>query len=352
MYDVITVGTATYDVFLKSSLFRVVRDPHFNKSTGFPTGEAECFSLGSKLEIEEPHFSMGGGAVNSAVTFARQKFSTALLIRIGEDSTGEEILSSLKIEGVKVLDIKDKEVGTGYSTILLAPSGERTVLVYRGASSLFKVKEINLEKLKAGCFYIVPGNIELPIIKKIIDEAKLQRALVAVNPSKSYLEMGLSKLRSLFSKVDLVMVNREEAAYLTGVDFGDDVGIFKKLDELVTGIAVMTDGSRGVLVSDGEKIYKAGIFKEKEIADRTGAGDAFGSGFVAGLLEKLKVNPLAYGEKLKVKEDDIKYAIRLGSANATSNVELIGAIDGILTKKQFEEDERWRSLEISVSKLT
>src|SRR3989344_3805606 len=144
MHDVITVGTATYDVFLKSSFFKVVRDPHFNKSTGFPTGEAECFSLGAKLEIDKPHFTVGGGAVNAAATFARQKFDTAAFIRIGEDKAGEEISSSLKKEGVKILDIKDKEAGTGYSTILLAPSGERTVLVYRGASSLFKAKEVNL----------------------------------------------------------------------------------------------------------------------------------------------------------------------------------------------------------------
>jgi len=66
MYDVITIGTATQDVFLKSRDFKVLKDERFI------TGQAECFALGAKIEVPDIFFTTGGGATNAAVTFARQ----------------------------------------------------------------------------------------------------------------------------------------------------------------------------------------------------------------------------------------------------------------------------------------
>ncbi|MEK7464716.1 MAG: PfkB family carbohydrate kinase, partial [Patescibacteria group bacterium] len=148
-----------------------------------------------------------------------------------------------------------------------------------------------------------------------------------------YLEMG-SKLQMLLRSVNVVILNREEASHLTGVDYGKERLIFKKFDELTNGIAVMTDAAKGALVSDGQYVYKAGIFKEKRLVDRTGAGDAFGSGFVAGYLQK----------------QDIHYALRVASANATSKVEHIGAQEGILRKKDLD-NKRWRYLDLDIEPL-
>src|SRR4030043_281228 len=114
--------------------------------------------------------------------------------------------------------------------------------------------------------------------------------------------------------------------------------IFEKLDRAEKGIVVMTNGVKGVVVSDGRNIYRSGIFGGKVI-DRTGAGDAFGSGFVAGLVKNQKSKK----KNKKFSIDDMKYAIRLGSANATSVVGKIGAKQGILTKKEFN-DKKWNKL--------
>jgi len=103
----------------------------------------------------------------------------------------------------------------------------------------------------------------------------------------------------------------------------------------------MTDGPNGVMVSDGANIYQSGIFKDQKVVDRTGAGDAFGSGFVAGLAHKRE-----NCEKGLCRTDNIEYAIRLASANATSVVEQIGAKKGILTKEEFEKDKRWENFQI------
>ena len=92
----------------------------------------------------------------------------------------------------------------------------------------------------------------------------------------------------------------------------------------------MTDGPRGVWVSDGSRIYIAETFPDKNLVSRTGAGDAFGSGFVAGLIRK----------------EDVVYAMRLASANATAVTEHLGAHNGALTRAQFEKDARFAKLEI------
>ena len=355
MYDIITIGTATRDVFLFSPLFKVLRDKSDLKKIGFATGEAQCFALGGKIEIGKPTLATGGGATNSAVTFSRQGLRTAALIKIGEDQSGEDILEELKKEKVDVLSLNLKSDppagglnsnnGTAYSTILLAPGGERTILVYRGASEDLTLKEISLDKLKSKWVYISPGKMPLEAINKIFNHFHKNKTFIAFNPSKHFIEMGLKKLKPLLKKTKVFILNREEASYLTGVDYYKEKEIFKKLDEAVNGIAVMTDGPNGVLVSDCCNIYRAGIFpskgEEKKAIDRTGAGDAFGSGFVAGLMqtrEKCKKGLCGI--------DNVGYAIRLGSANATSVIEYIGAKKGILTKKEFKESKRWRNLVI------
>jgi sugar/nucleoside kinase (ribokinase family) len=331
MLDVLTVGTATRDTFLQSPLFKVLRDPKHLERIGFKTGEAECFALGSKIEIEQPVVTVGGGAANAAVAFARQGFKTAALVRIGDDEGGKAIVAALKREKVQPLAIVDRNLGTARSNILLTPGGERTILVYRGAAGGMKPNEVPIRKLAARWAYIAPGDIPYSIIREMVATLKKRGASIAMNPSREYLSLGSDRTRELFAMLDVVTVDREEASYLTGAPYKNDTAIFKKLDQLVRGIAVMTDGARGAKASDGKYVYTAGVFKEKRLVDRTGAGDAFGAGFVAGLMQK----------------HDISYALRLASANAASVVEAIGAETAILTKKQFSE-KRWRYLDLDV----
>jgi len=326
-FDVITIGTATKDIYLGSPLFKVFRDPSHLKKIGFKSGEAECFALGSKLEVETFVPTIGGGAVNTAVTFARQGLNAGALIRIGHDSAGDEILLELEKEKVKALPIFDKKNKTGYSTLLLTSEGERTVLVYRGASHGLTKGELPTS-IKSRWAYIVPGTIEYSVMIQIISLLKKQNIKIAMNPSHYYVELPQAKIKRILSLLDVVIVNREEASDVTKVAYSNIKGIFKKFDDLVPGIAVMTDGPKGVYVSDGKKMWSAGIFDQKVI-DRTGAGDAFGSGFVSALIR---------GKK-------IEECIRIGTANATSVVEYIGAQEGIL-KKQKLSSKKWKKLHV------
>ncbi len=151
MFDVIAIGTATRDAFLKSKDFVVIRDKRF------VTGQGECLPLGSKIEIPEIVFTTGGGATNAAVTFARQGLRAACICKIGDDVSGETIRRELAKDKVYTGFIKiSKELATAYSIIMIAPSGERTVLVHRGISEHLRKDEIPWPRLKAKWFYLAP----------------------------------------------------------------------------------------------------------------------------------------------------------------------------------------------------
>ncbi len=346
MFDVITIGTATRDVFLRSPLFTNIKDPKHFKKMGIISGEATCFALGSKIGIEEPVAEIGGAAVNAAITFSKQGFKTAALFKIGDDETGKSIIQKLKTEKIANLGVVDKKIKTAYSAILLSPDGERTILTYRGASEAIKEKEIPFHKLKSKWAYISPSQMNFNLVKKIIDRFHKQKTFIALNPSSLMIKIGVKKLFPVLKKIKVLILNREEASYLTGINYDKKERIFRKLNEAVGGIFLMTDGKNGAWVSDNKNLYQATAFKPSKAIDETGSGDAFGSGFVAGLMRKNEEC-----RKNLCNRGNIEYAVRLASANAASNIEQIGAQTGILTRKEFKQNRKWKKLPIKITKI-
>jgi len=165
------------------------------------------------------------------------------------------------------------------------------------------------------------------IIEPLVDYAVKKGIKIAANPvGTTQLGVGLDKLVSVLNKMDVLVVNQEEASKITGLDYADEKAVFKKLDEIVDGIVVVTKGSKGVVVSDGKNLYSAGIPKSG-LVDRTGAGDSFASAFVSGWIEK----------------QDIIHAIQLGTANATSVLQKFGATNGLLKKGEWGS---WEKVEV------
>jgi sugar/nucleoside kinase (ribokinase family) len=343
MYDVVTIGTGARDIFLTSSAFHSVKDKHLRRF-GFGSGRAECLPYGAKIEIERPTMTIGGGAANAAVTFARHGLRAAAAVKLGMDQDGKAVADALRAERIAVHAIEDRGRGTAWSCIIVPPDGERTILHYRGASSDLEAVDIPFDKIKARWAYLVPGHVPLKTLIRIVRALKKNKTRIAFNPSQFYVEMGLDALAPILKACDVILVNREEAAALTRLAVKGEKRIFNTLHNHVDGLVAMTDGPRGVRVSDGKnrRIYRAGVFKEKILVDRTGSGDAFGSGFVAGL---------AAGRwDGKANDALVLKAIARGSANATSVVEHVGAQAGILTSSQFEHDPRWRGLHVAAVK--
>src|SRR3989344_3705903 len=142
-FDIVSIGSATRDVFLKSADFEL------RKHADSPTGVEQCFSLGSKIEVKEMVFTTGGGGTNAAVSFARQGLETANIGVIGRDFNGRAILEELKKEGIetKFFQIHDDDF-TAYSIILVHSSGERTILSYKGEGQHFDSAKFPFKKIK------------------------------------------------------------------------------------------------------------------------------------------------------------------------------------------------------------
>lgn len=342
MFDIVTIGTATRDVFVKSPDFHIDPDHHVLG------GKALVMPLGAKLEVSDIFFSTGGGATNTAVTFARQGFRVACIVSVGRDISGDAVVNDLKQEKVRTDFVARSRKPTGYSLLLEHTSGERTVLVHRGASEDLSFKNIPMHRFATKWIYLssLAGNLEL--LSKIVRFAGKNRIRVAYNPGGKELKQR-EKLLPLLKHIDIVVANREEAALITGISFEQELKIFNVWDEMSPGINVMTDARDGVTVSDGKHLYRAGIYPEKQIVDRTGAGDAFSSGFTAGILREIARCRVTSPDALQ--PESVEYAIRLGSANATSKVEGIGAKFGLLTREQFERNSRWRKLHIERSSI-
>lgn len=318
MFDIITFGSATWDVFLRPKNIKILKDKKFI------TGKGICFDLGSKVDVGEIYFSSGGGGINTAATFAKQGFKVAYCGRVGDDVSGREIIEELKNLGIDCqFVLKTKLKPTNYSVVLTGQNMDRTILVYRGASENLTEKNIPYEKLSANWFYIAPLSGKTAVLtKNIVDFARKNKIKVVFNPGNSQLFLPPKILKDILRKVDILILNQEEASLLTKIFFQKEKEIFKKIDELCPGIAIMTKGPEGVIVSDGKELYQAKILKVKVI-DRTGAGDSFGSGFVSGFIKT---------------RGDIEYSIQLGIANSASCLQKWGAKNGLLKKEaQFKK---------------
>jgi len=319
MFDIITFGSATQDIRLKSKAFKILKN-----EKDFSTGEGICLALGSKIDVEDIAFTSGGGGTNTAVAFAKQGFKTAFCGAVGDDSAGKglvEELRKMKVDA-SLVSVK-KEKHTNHSVIIFNEGDDRTILAYRGAAELLGPNDIPWRKLKTKWIYLAPlTGLLCDITEDIVNFAFENKIKIAINPSKQQLSLPEPVLRSILQKTDILFLNQEEASFLTKISFTEEQEIFKKIDELCPGVAVMTKGGEGVVVSDGKYFYSAKAHDDRKIIDATGAGDSFASGFLSDFI---KYN------------GDIEKAIQMGLANSEGNLAEVGAKTGLLDKNsKFE----------------
>jgi len=299
---ILSIGAAVQDVYLQGKIFTPCKE---HKEF------VEEFQLGSKNDIDGVVFSTGGGATNAAVTFARQGLHSMYMGKLGNDLPGRTVIDDLHKDGVDTSLVSYlKEVCTGYSCLLLAPNGERTILTFRGASAHIDIHQSDFHDIDCDWIFLtsMAGNFEA--LKVIFDYAENHNIKIAMNPGKDEL-LKPEKLKSLLPRLTILSLNKEEMSLLYKADNIKDLVLRANQD---VHYVIVTDGQNGAVAADRWHIVSAGMYKDVKVIDRTGAGDAFSSGFTA---------MIAAGESL---ED----AIIFGSANSTSVVQSIGAKSGIL----------------------
>jgi ribokinase len=307
-FDILTLGAATRDVFVKSRRFEQM------PSVDAPDGLNACLPLGAKIPVDELVFETGGGATNAAVTFARFGLKTACVSRIGHDAGGTEIVSHLTQENVDTSGIEtDKKERTGYSIILLAGSGHRTILVARGASSSLGKNMIAWNKLRAKWIYLTSLAGNMTLLKKTFSEAKRSLTHVSWNPGNAEIEHGLKALLPFLLQTDVLILNVEEASALADCAPRQLDCILKTLGPLPREALIVTDGVHGAYAHARGVTWHVASLKGK-IINTTGAGDAFGSAFTASLMQ----------------DGNIETALKAATLNAFGVVNHMGAKVGIL----------------------
>jgi ribokinase len=311
MVRICALGAASQDVFLSGKAIRAEFDPRTNE---YAEEFSEEFKLGKKIGIDTVSFATGGGATNAAVTFARQGIESAFIGKLGDDVAGSAVLNELDADHVDTSHvITEQTLGTQYSTVLLADNGERTILVYRGAANTHTPQDYQAIDFSVyDWLYVSSFAGAMDALDVIFSKAHDAGVKIAFNPGEAELEHA-DALRGLAEHVEVFIMNKEEARKLVEGQSSDE--LVRHLLHLVP-VAIVSDGPYGVVAADGKTIVTAGMYEDVPVLDRTGAGDAFGSGFIS---------QWAQGKSLK---DSVVFA----SANSTSVVAKIGAKEGILHK--------------------
>lgn len=310
MARIVSLGSALQDIYLID---------HDDLS---PTkiGDAAIFGkvlVGSKVDIDKISYEVGGGGINSAITFARHGHEAIFMGNIGRDPAGLAIIKAMDREGIdnSYTNYLERRP-TGTSIILLdKKSGERTILTCRGASEQFgNFDEKDLDLIQPDWLYVTSLRGDMDTLKRFFKKAHSLHTKIMFNPGVRELAQP-DALTSLFQYVDVLNVNKEEASRIVPG---------KILTELLYHLqnysqtVIITDGSMGGIATDGNESYRFGIYGDVPIKDATGAGDAFGSGFLAALTS---------GKSFRA-------SLIFASANSTSVVSKLGANRGILTEHE------------------
>ena len=306
MARILSLGSALQDIYL------IDHDDFVSTKEG----EVEKLGqivVGSKVDIDKISFEVGGGGINSAVTFARHGHETIFLGNIGNDPAGQAIEDLLDDEGIDTSYITHlSKQKTGVSVVMLdTKSGERTIMTYRGASAKFNnLSEDDLDTINPDYMYVSSLRGDMDTLLRFFEKAHDMGCKIMFNPGKLEIKEK-KKLLGLLDLVDILLVNKSEAA---------EIVPGKILEELIAHLGaycktvIINTGSMGAIATDGKETYRFGIYEDVPVKDTTGAGDSFGSGFLAHL---------AAGHSFK---DSLVF----GSANSTSVVTKLGAKAGIL----------------------
>lgn len=334
MFDVITIGSATLDAFIETDAANIV-----SVCTTDTKKEFMAYPYGAKIEIDNFEFETGGGAINTATNFATLGLKTSTIVKIGDDVQSEKIKNVLKKAEVDLSNvIKTKKYQTGFSIILTSFQGDRTVLAHRGANAQLEIDDINFDAIKhSKWLYLAPlnGN-STKVLDKVADFAEEHNVNLAINVGTSSIKQGKENLYAVLKTAEVVILNRDEASMLTGIQVRPDTkhekysnevihpDIISMLREINSGkgkITIITDGKNGVYAYDGIKFYQCGEFPAK-VVSTLGAGDAFSSTFVSSF------------EKTN---GDVEKSLKYASVVAASVVEHFGAQSGFLSFEKIEK---------------
>jgi ribokinase len=277
-FDVVTLGSATVDVFIETEKQGSITKKLKGKDTPFIT-----FQSGEKVIVKNLQFEVGGGGTNTAACFAKMGLATGYCGAVGIDTNGNTVLFRLEDDDVAFLGTTVRDHQTNYSVVLeSALLKDRTILVYKGASEHLKYEDVKPFKTRWIYTSSLAGGSFMTSIK-LIGEQRAKGVLVAANPSNYQIEQNIVDVQKLLSLTDIAVMNREEATALVGK--GSLVQQMQRIRALGPVLVAITDGKRGSAVGCESGAFFAEPTPGLKVRETTGAGDCFASTFVGAIIQ-------------------------------------------------------------------
>ncbi|MBP9826942.1 carbohydrate kinase family protein [Candidatus Saccharibacteria bacterium] len=311
--DVLAVGDIVSDTFIKllDKEAEVDKDP-------IDKHPLLCMTYGTKVPFEYAIDIHGvGNSANAAVSCARLGLRAALYSNIGKDELGRKMLAAMKQNKVQTQYIHDHAGKVSNLHYVLWYEPDRTILIKHEQYDVSWPK-IPKEDTPKWIYLSSIGENELHLQEDIADYLeKNPEVQLAFQPGTFQMRLGFKKLARLMKQTDVFAVNKEEAQMMTGLKTNSIPELMQAIHDEGAGIVVITDGPNGSYASDGKRVLAMRSYPDpKPPFERTGAGDAFTSTFVAAI----------------IKTGDIETALKWGPINSMSVVQKVGAQAGLLTE--------------------
>lgn len=302
MYDLISIGTVAVDLYFRG------------ESLTYDEGRFHLV-VGGKYFADYFYEGLGGGATNVAIGAKKNGLKVALAATIGENVFKKVIIHKLKELGVDYsLSIFEKDF-YNISSVLVAPTGDRTIINYRSKHQDTYDDQEELEKLAKTRVVYLANLPNLTLHKKthILKFFKEREIKTFANLGTSDCRKDFASIRRFLKQVDVLIINAHEFAEMVRtdyaqIDFTENVkeeylGEFKHL------MLVITDSINGSYGYYEGQVHFVEAQKAEKVVDATGAGDAYTAGFISSY----------------IKTQDIEKAMKTASVYATKVVSVVGA---------------------------
>ena len=229
----------------------------------------------------------GGKGANQAVAAARLGAQVSLIGRVGKDAFGDQLLASARADGINVTHVgRDDTAATGVAMIVVDENGQNSIAVASGANFCLTADHVRVAwaALKKVDLLVMPLETPPDTIATAVALAQESGATVVLNPAPARQVSA-----QILANVDVLVPNEPETAQLTGMPVStpdESQEAARQLLALGVGSVVLTLGSRGALVLDGEtNDFTMVPAREVKVVDTTAAGDSFVGGLAVALGE-------------------------------------------------------------------
>ena len=314
--DILAVGDIVTDVFIK-----LVDDQAHTYENEH--GKWLAMPFGTKLPFDHTEvLEAVGNAANAAVAFARLGLKTAFDTNVGGDQPGRDMIAALNKEGVdhRFVHINpDKKSNCHY---VLWYKEERTILIKHEQYN-YHWPHFRPAEIPSWVYFSSISDHALPYHDQVADWLDENPGVrLAFQPGTFQMQAGTERLTRLYQHSDVLILNREEAVFVTGGNYDDVHDLLNRLHGLGAKLAVVTDGPAGAYASDGNDRWKMPLYPDPAPPyERTGAGDAFASTLVAAI----------------AKGHNLESALTWAPINSMSVVQKTGAQNGLLDEHGIEE---------------